>query len=270
VGEHKDIIYMTKPAESKFEDDHWLVLGTDRNDTGRLRFNSADDARDFAKRGTEELKRRLARLGGSLPHRYCNGDVELKLTFRGLLKPHVCQLLLRGVPFGQDGMEMDFFDVSRTDTNALASQNVGRESAVDFSIPDLVEIGQDRVPAFVRLEIDEEFAEAVGDLAVFALQVSFNIFLRLPEGKLRVFRRSVSGHDNDSIVNCMIETRAQSIDDFKCVDRQVVWDFLSDSDLAINKARVGVVIVDQGVGVFAHKGLGAGFELIDVVICSSQ
>lgn len=242
------------------------ALGTARDDASRLRLDAKNDALRFASEGTQDFKRRFSRIGGSLPERYCNGDLQFH-AFIHLAGTHVGELLFSSVPLVGHVVEMEV-PIAVDDADSLARGCAHRQSSVDLTIPNFCQTPEGRITTFVRLKFQEEGGQLGGDLAVFASDILRGIFPCLSRGEFRVFRGGVSSEDSSCVVDGVVKRGTESVDAIKYEQRKEYGQGLGNSHLVEGKPDAGIVFRESQVWfLLFEKGGNNVLELRDVKPC---
>ena len=151
--------------------------GSRANYAGGLRFNSADDALDFARDGVERANSWLATNSFNLAKKYVEGGLHLVLKCGAVWEPHIFDLVFRRVPFAvadlPSGSASGHSQLSDADAGGTGRNQYRDEHAVRLGYPYAVKTPKQLVPSLVWLESSQERSDFRRIAAqTFAIQLS--------------------------------------------------------------------------------------------------
>lgn len=233
----------------------------------RLRFDTAEDAFDFARQGVEDSRRWLVARGWSIAQQYAEGHLGLHLLtlqVSGGSHTGILKFLLFAVPYPIPELETSVphnipENVSRADQVGLQLQNT---SVLVFAGD--TQHAEQIIPTRVWLESFEQGMQSAGNgLAVYA-EYPINICSVFREGKVvAVTSTELEG----SAINGLVESMPQIIERIRSVHTEVAG-HCGESPLRDMLSRLRVTLLDANCLAFADEGLESQIEILHIAPCA--
>lgn len=221
---------MTNQGEKRqagIEDDG---LRAARDDAGRLRFNTIDDALNHAaallKRSNDALEWQVR----GLDKRYIDGDIHFDAAAY-VSATEIREFSLFAVPFVDD---FHLTDVAiPANSHAAASVGDWRKDAVDVLVPHLVKTPEKFVPSLMRFKAKQVGVEIVGDIASTAFEFALNEpFFRVSEGEFGPGGILIAGEHDRCSKDGVVKRGSEGIQSIEGHAAKIQWDVPLDPDLA--------------------------------------
>jgi hypothetical protein len=234
----------------------------DKANATRLRFDSQDDAHNFARHCVENGNRWLAAHDIHFSKRYEEGEIDLVLELTIGTDATKYHLVFCAVP----SWYRHAADKAAAQINPSDSHFCGQETML-ASITKLVECPDKVIPSFVRIERAKERHDVRRDILASSFNASFE------SGNI-VGDREVGGFGGDlSVHDCrresgLIEPRTQSFNNFIGEVGQTSRQGSCKFDLVklVDSIRVG--FDDPSVWLLFEKLLDPGIEIANVALCA--
>lgn len=202
--------------------------GLGAKDSGGLRFETVDDARNYARNVAKSANNRYSRHLRGLSERYIDGDLQLQVST--LLDGRICKFVFLGVPLAESD-HCSYVAVAYPEP--VYNPPDGRESPMNFCIPDLVETPEKAVAAFlIWFEIKNIISDTWGDVdgSIGLGEFVFGFVPRLPDGEFCESDISLLD-DSRGVIDRMVERGAKTIDGVERYAGQFWRNFFSESQL---------------------------------------
>ena len=230
------------------------------SDPFSLRFDSHNDALNFADKLVKDSKHWLSVHKLDIVNRYKQHDLNVHVEFTSSNIAGKCHLVFGSVPVRhlKGGVPRSRY---RGETHTLANYGHRTDGSVFIGITKLVESPDEVIPSFVRLELSNEFAdffrnffgETVNSLVEFRLTVANGKVLKLPY-------KSEHG---------LIESGAEVVDNVASMPSDAAWHGLNELELVNLMNAVRVRLDNLGVSVFI-EGVHLPLQFNKVILCPSD
>jgi hypothetical protein len=234
--------------------------GSQEADAPGLRFDSHDDALNFADKLVKDSKHWLSVHKLDIVNRYQKHDLNVHVEFTSTNIAGKCHLVFGSVPIRhmKRGVPRSGH---RCEAHALANYGHRTDGSVFIGITELVESPDEVIPSFVRLEPANEvadffrnfFKETVNSLIEFRLTVANGKVCKLP---------SKSEHG-------LIESGAEIVDNVASVPSDAEWHGLNELELVDLMNAVRVRLDNFGVSVLI-EGVYLPLQFNKVILCPSD
>jgi hypothetical protein len=226
-----------------------------------LRFDTSDDASNYAMKLIEDGNRWASRGHWSLVERYKNGNTYIHVDVFCRDGTHVGQLSFFAVPDG-----IYFGDVKMTYVSSATKPDVGichsrfGKRSMDCSIPCLIESPEGAIPSFLRIvgfKGQEERSDGFGNLGTLTSEIVRGLVGSPPERKFCVLRVGFPAQDYCTVKNCVIETRSKAIDYIEEDSGDHVRHIGSEPRLEQDAPAFRISLSELGVGFFSLNPFSA-------------
>lgn len=244
-----------------------MVISTPESgqaEPARARFDSHDDALDYARNIVEDSNRWLATHALDIAERYKRGVLEVCVVCRSGSDAEKFHLVFCVIPDrGLDGRavtkELRLIEPkpARRDAN-------GAEDRVFVGITELVQCPKEVIPSFVWLERAHEVNDIIGQ--VFAASVDNVLQLRcvISEGEPGGLPFPAAGNADD--MTGLVESGTKVIDGVEGDTRQSVWHGFNELELMYLLRCFRVNLSDMSVGVTLVELGNLPLKITDVIL----
>lgn len=230
-----------------------------------LRFDTSDDALDFARDCVERSKHWRARKYFNLAEDYVKGATNLVIQFRTTADPQKFCLVLRRIPSvvseARRANDRPCFDVGAV-THRRCSQ--GDKHAVCFDVSGLVETPQGLIPSLVWLEIFKEHPYPGRDVNQLPVQFVVHVEAGGGEGERGPLVGASRMERDSASINGMIKSIPE-VGKSILGDRRKLPRNLSETQLVNILTCTRVIVDDKGIWLALDEALDPSIEIIDVI-----
>jgi hypothetical protein len=246
--------------------------GSGGSNSGRLRFDSKDNALDFANESVERARDWFAFYNVNALEQYLHGNIDIVLNARTGTEPHVFDLVFRRVPSAVTNLRPTRNEAS---TDADVADHVCHskrdQDAVRFGVPYAVQGPQQLIPSLVWLETSKERTDFRRYLieATGVVQLASDAGSSLGERETGSFGAGVSKGDGagvDSVIQGIPQVGDGILHNEGQVSREIGGQFHLE-DLLL---RLSIHIDAHGVWPRVQEGLDLGFEIVGMVPCATD
>jgi len=238
----------------------------DKTETNTLRFNSHQDALDYARHVTECAKDRLALQDANFPKRYIDRNMEIVVRCEIGGTDGEYDFILTAIPVGRMHEQRTLGTFRPTEDHGIKVTGNRLDERVFVYVPGLVQCPEERIASFVRLER----AYDRHDIRVDALAVPYNETFKtlgvVSERKVRAFGRSCS-RSGDRRVDCMIEHAAQIEESMEGRLSDPIGHDLKESNFELFLSRVLVYLCYEGPRLFIKEPGSLPFKVLKTLLC---
>jgi hypothetical protein len=240
------------------------VEALDKADAPRLRFNSQNDALDFAGHCVENGNRWLVAHDIHFSKRYEEGEIDIVLELTIWADATKYHLVLFAIPprYRQSAGGQK----ATTEIHSSDSHLCGQETVL-ASVTKLVECPDKVIPSFVRIERAKERYDIRRDILASSFNASFKSDHIVCDGEVGGLGVNLPIRDG-CYESGLIEARSEPFDNFIGEIRQTVWQGLCELNLVklVDSIRVG--LDDPCVWLVFEKPLDPGIEITNVALCA--
>lgn len=185
------------------------IVLRDESESSRLRFDSHDDALDFARHCTENSRRWLAANSFDFVKRYADGQIYIVLRLRSRAGNGVYDLVFSAIPHGNGNAAV----ASPIDGNVQAAGGkTGRnKQPMLVDVVGLVECPDKIIPSLVRLELPKKRRDIVRDVLASAGDNCIEIRCVFSDGKIGASGVDSPGRNSNGISR-LIKRRPEVFD----------------------------------------------------------
>ncbi len=254
-------------------DHHKISLGGSfAKDTSSLRFDTQDDALDFARQSVEHGRRWVRQRGFSCTKDYLKNRARIDISGCSLPEARKFKLVVQFVPFVDANRKSAF---PRCDgPGLLASYNLRPAAAQRYAQNTLVFVwtgeGAKRieqvVPSIVRLECpDKDYKFGVNILAT-CRNFIIKIFKRLTKGEVDPLR-IWSTQQHGTIADCLIERVSKVVYYARGRDSHLGRNAMMETKLDDLLSGIRITVVDDVISAVLDKSIAGRFEINDACFC---
>lgn len=233
---------------------------------GRLRFESQDDALDFARRSVEKSRDWLARNSLDFAKRYKEGEIEIVINSRVGGSAEEYDLVFFAIPFG-GGYRPASGYLHMVNMDSCCSHTNGDDDPMIALSANPVECPDYIIPSLVRIETPKERQDIRWETFAIARDSVFEVSGFISNGKMNTIRPASFGSGSYS-VHRLVECRSQPVDYVVGEVGVPVRERLGELDFVklVNAVRIG--FNETNVGFFLEEFIDSRTELGQVSLCS--
>jgi hypothetical protein len=240
------------------------VGALDKADAPRLRFNSQNDALDFASHCVENGNRWLATHDIHFSKRYEEGEIDLVLELTIGADATKYHLVLFAIP------PWDRQSAGRQEATTKihpSDSHFCGQKTVLASVTKLIECPDKVIASFVRIERAKERYDVRRDILASSFDASFKSDYIVCDREVGGFGVNLPVCDG-CYESGLIEPRSEPFDNFIGEIRQTVWQGLCELNLVklVDSIRIG--LDDPCVWLVIEKPLDPGIEITNVALCA--
>lgn len=236
-------------------------------DTFGLRFDSHDDALNFAAKQVEDSKRWQAAHELNIAKHYASGNLELCLKCAARFHAGQFHLVFSAIPYESHDFKTAAAKLSVFKNDLAGLDRNGNNDRVFVGITEFVQCPEKIVPSFVWLESANEILDFYRDFFTASVDLLVQAGTLISEGKSRVVSFSSSG--DSSRVTRMIERGSQAVDCVKDSEGESLWHRLNKLDLVNFLGGIRICLDDRGARVRVDELSNLPFEISDLTLCLS-
>jgi len=236
------------------------MAGSFAKEPRRLRFDSHDDALNFANKSVEDSRRLLARNKLTLRERYLKGSLELVLEFRLSGEPRDYVFVFRAIPLHNDGagtaLDNHFFGIDVGNVKGDAKDDLMLVNAGQ-----LTESVQSIIPSQVGLKCFYERPNLARDgWAAFLLGNWREFRFKANKWKVKTIK-VVSAKTGRSSANRLIEGVPEIIDSVRKDRAKAAGYLLCEYPFVDYLAALRVNLLDWGASATSEKGFASRIKI---------
>jgi len=243
-----------------------------------LSLRGAEGIADFVRHSVENAARVLAAGNLNVLDRYRKGEVAAYLRFHISGTDRQFDLSFRSIPScpengripDHDGRTVRLLELDgRTEGDKGGANLQGDESAVFLGISNLVEGPEGVIPSLVSLEFLENRTDFRWQIFASASQIVPPVFFIGPEGEFNRLEAWTVGGDGRSIPG-LVQNGAQVVGGIKQDTGKHLRQIANDLNFVNVLSGIRIFINDSGPWIAIDKSANRGFELVDVVFCTTE
>lgn len=246
--------------------------GGGSQESGRLHFDSPEDAanfvRDFVKRGDRLPPRKDL----NISEEYIEGraDVVLQMCMRSADQAHVFDLVFCRVPPAKPDAPLPNMTSDQTDATVNGGGAQRDRHAMRLDVSYAVKTPQGLIPSLVWAEPFNERADCRGNADDFLVQFLMDADGVVGERKAGVVGRRAGPNRNSAGINGMIESVAQVGEGILGNSSELARQARCQADLVNILSSISVEVDHAGIWLSLKESLDPRVEIIDVIPCVAQ
>jgi hypothetical protein len=238
------------------------------SDSAALRFDSQDDALNFAKHCVENGRRRFRAGVLAVLKRYVDSDLYLVIKAKAPLDAGVWDFVFRAIPDG-GLVEFDGASPSRTsDFGCCCRASNEGDQRMFAQVAHVVESPEKIIPSLVWLERSKERSDFRWDILRDTPHAILEICGGIGEGEHAKLQVGVAGREVGGRPRGVIETGPQVFNDFGRENAPTERESLGYESFVDFVSSVRISLNNSGVWLFSEKAVNLGFEIIEMFLCA--
>jgi hypothetical protein len=229
-----------------------------------LRFESHNDALDYASQLVEDSNRFLTANKLDIANRYKKGELEIHLRCRANRLPIEFHLVFLSIPAdipSQDESAWQFRASPNSVTRII--QNNRTDKRVFIGITEFVKCPEEIISSFVCLEPAHKIGDFWMQVLAFPLHAVLKINSIGSEGKIS----EPSSLAETESVNSLVESETEVVGGIGGDIEQELWQRLCELEFNNFLSIIRVNLTDYGVRVCAKEIESLPFKVLDVMLC---
>jgi hypothetical protein len=249
-------------------------LAAARENAGRLRFSSQNDALDFARHSAENARRWSQTNAINLAERYKHLQCHVVLRLIDQIRANDADyhLVIFGVPSGWEPHLHDQSRATEAFHEGIAHTHPNwDENAMLGPIGKLVQTPDQWIPSLVRIERPKKRDNII--MQIFAPPATDDIGVELGVGisnrKVGAFETGVSEQGGGGEAS-FVQSCSKALCYFDGLIEESIWENLSKADLVNFITSIRVSLNQTSVWLGFEKSLNARFKIADMLVCSGD